>query len=243
MAETFMTRGKIFWGALGLLAAGAALGGVLFPQGNGHAGSSDIVIHKSGDEATEKPDLSGFDRVRLAGAFDLDLVAGEAFSVEMRGDRALLDRMTARVEDGTLVIEPEGRGKLRGELDLDLTIRMPTLAGLVIDGAAVGELHGIDSEDLAITVNGAADLEGEGRCGKLAVVINGAGESDFSELRCREASIVINGAGSADIHASETASVTLNGIGDVDVHGNPSKVSQSKSGFGTITVHGPGEQG
>lgn len=244
MANIPLTRGQIFWGALGLLAAGGALGSVLFSQGGNPAGGdgSLVVIRNSGEDATEKPDLTGFDRVRLVGAFELDLVAGEAFSIEMRGDRALLDRISARVEDTTLVIGPEGRGKLRGEMDIDLAIRMPTLAGLVVDGAVDGKLRGVDSEDLAITVNGAADLEGEGRCGRLAIVINGAGESDFSALLCRESSIVINGAGSADIYASGTASVTLNGVGEVDVRGNPSKVSQSKGGFGTITVHGPDGQ-
>lgn len=244
MADPILTRGRIFWGALGLLAAGGALGGVLFSQGGGDRdGDSDVLVRTSGGQTVAWSELAGFDRVRLVGAFDLDLVAGEDFSVELRGNRALLDRMTARVEDGTLVIEPERGAKLRGNVDLDLTIHLPTLAALTIDGAVDGGLSGLDSEELAIAVNGAAELDGTGRCGTLSLVINGAGDSDFSELACREASVVINGAGSAEIRASESASVTLNGVGGIEVHGNPAKLVQSKGGFGKITVHGPDERG
>lgn len=220
----------------------AAFVAIVVASGLNGAGVSARTVELSGETETRNYEVADFDGIRVRGGFEITVTAGEDHDLSIRGDTALLDIITARVENGVLVIKPEGEINIREYEGLTADIGLPSLRVFVADGAAETDLLKIDSESLDIIINDAGELNAAGRCGAVRAVVNGAGEVDLRDLQCSDAAITINGAGEARIFATQTADVAINGLGDVHVYGNPATVNKMKAGLGDITVHdGTGE--
>ncbi len=191
----------------------------------------------SGETDSQLRTVELFDRITLRGGYELELTAGEEQSVTLTGDTALLKITETRVKDGELFVGPANNVGVRTYDNFELRIALPTLRGLTVDGAVDGTLAALDSDRIEIVVNGAAQIEADGRCGLLEVETNGAGKIDAQALECRTVRLETNGAGSASVYASEFAEIVINGVGNVDLYGNPPDMRTEKSGLGNITVH------
>ena len=190
------------------------------------------------DRVTESRDLSDFDSIELRGAADLTIRTGEAFAVTIEARDGTLERLDTRVRDGRLVIDLDTAGHWNARRDdLDITIGLPALKDLTVDGAADVDLTAPAANALAITINGAADVAGRGSCDTFAVTINGAGDIDMQALECKSVAVTINGAGDATVYASASVDAAINGVGDIDVYGNPKTVSRSSGMLGSISIH------
>lgn len=224
-------RHGLFGGIL-LLALGAVW---LLNAGDERSGARDSIhISLTGEGATIQPALEDFDRVRLKIPAKIDITAGRPFAVSISADRAVLDHLEARVEDGTLIVgpKPEKRRLRLNDAHIEVAVSLPKLTALRIDGAVEGDVEGLDGGDLALAINGAADIDLAGRCERLDVTVNGAASISARPLKCADVRVTLNGAGNASVHASRSIRGQINGVGNVTVYGHPSDVEIRKGGFG-----------
>lgn len=229
-------RHSLFFGILALAVTAIAVSSAYAPKAARDGGDT---IALTGETVTEQRDVRGFDRIQVRGALELVATAQEDYAFEITGDRALVELYETRVEDGVLLIEPKKKLRLRGaNMELKAAVALPALHGLTVDGAVDANLQNIDSETLALAINGAGEVKATGRCGTLSAVTNGAGEINTVGLRCQSIQVTINGAGEAEVYAAQEAAVAINGVGDVTVYGNPGKVTKTKSGLGDIDIRG-----
>lgn len=189
-------------------------------------------------------DLSGFDRIEIAGVYDLEVEVGPDYAIELRGRQADLDRVEATVRDGELRLgkKERQRGERRWnfnnqEKGVDARITLPALNGLGVSGVVDGEVSGIDAERFEIDLSGVGDVSLEGECGALEADVSGVGDLDAEDLECRSVDIQVSGVGGAKVYASEEAEAGVSGMGDIDIYGSPEKVAKDGGMFSDITVH------
>lgn len=186
------------------------------------------------DEVSESRDLKEFTKILVEGAIDLSVEAGKKQSVQVSTEASHIKRVTTEIKGDTLVISMEGR-RWRNA-DVEVTINMKALNGLIVEGAVDAELINIDSKEFMIEIEGAGDIAIDGKCGFAEFQINGAGDLNAQEFECQEVRIEINGAGDAEVYASVSVEATINGVGDIDVYGDPKKVRPRIRGIGDFEV-------
>jgi hypothetical protein len=206
--------------------------------------------------------VTGFDRIRVDGPFDVSVRTGMAPSARATGATTALDRIKIEVQNSTLVIKPDNTawggypGGSIGKVSVALTmsdLSSATLAGsgkLTIDrvrgpalelglgGAgtiSIGQLA-VDKLNLMITGSGNATLAGHVDDGTF--VLRGAGNLAAAGLTVRDAKVVSAGAGTITLTASDTAKVTAAGTGDVTVLGK-AECTVDATGAGTVACGKP----
>jgi len=231
---------RLFLGFLiGLLIAGAiAVTAVKVAWGD----LSDIGDRDRGEDVTKTVEVADFDRIEIAGVFELDVtVGGDAYSVTLSGREGDLARTTAEVREGELVLDTHERdasGKRRLiKHGITATVRMPALNAIDAAGVVDGKATGVNSENFSADISGVGELELEGSCGALDADVSGVGELDAEGLQCRSVKIDVSGVGEAKVYASESVDAEIAGIGKIEISGSPESVSKNNSSpFGRISV-------
>lgn len=219
---------------VGLMAAGVAAT-VLHSV----AGSASMAYDRDGGKRiTQERDVTGFTRIQVRGAIELELTAGEDYSVSIRTREGYMKDVTTELDGDTLVIDMEDRKRNSwwDNADVDVTITMPKLTELEVLGAVDGELFAIDSDELEIDVRGAADVEIEGKCGTLTLDVKGAGDIDADDLKCANVDVDVKGAGSASVYASDSIDARVSGVASISVYGDPKDVRKHAGGLSSISI-------
>jgi len=188
-------------------------------------------------------DYRDFDKITVVGVYNMDVKVGESgYSIHTSGEERYMSNMNVYVEDGTLYLETNEEGKHRSwkgknNKGIDISITLPSLAGLEITGIGNGEIEGIDSDAFTIEVAGLGAMELSGRCGKLDADYAGMGDLDARDLKCEDVTIDMSGMGSASVFASESVDADMSGMGSIDVYGKPKKVKKDKGFMSSIDIH------
>lgn len=191
------------------------------------------------DTVTQTRDLDTFTKIRIKGSVKLEVTGGEDQTVSVEVDEDFADHLITKVEDGTLIIDMDSKGKKRHWKGpkVEVIISMQQLEALKLDGAMDGALKNINGSDLDVTINGAGNLSIDGSCGTLRVRLSGAGNVEAEDFKCKNVDVRLSGAGNIEAYATKKADVRLSGIGNIDITGNPAEISKHKGGFGSIDIH------
>ena len=228
--------------------AAAALGGPELRNGGwtmdfndwDHDGSSSVEW--SGPAAERTLDWSGTDTLIIALPADVVFTQGDETSVVVRGPEGVVEHVT--LVDGRLSFADgegrEGRITVFGRNEsLTVAITAPDVHRFVLEGFGDLTLNDIDRDALDVVVEGAGDIEANGRAEALNLVIEGAGDADLAGLSVQSADVRIEGAGGAEVNASQSANIVIEGVGNVDLIQRPAQLSQSISGVGSVDVPNP----
>lgn len=203
--------------------------------------------------------VSDFQRVEAAGAFDVEIRTGANFSVAAKGPEKLLENTTVEVKDGKLVIRPKeehgffhfGRSH-RGKASFTITmpslsaatlagaggIRVDKVAGQNFKGVVAGSgdlsVGSIEVQQLEISLAGAGNFKGNsGKAQAAEYKVAGAGDLDAAAIQTEQLKVSIAGAGDVRAHSSGVADVSIVGAGDVEIAGG-AKCSVHKVGAGDV---------
>ena len=188
-------------------------------------------------------DLSGFQEIEIAGVFDLEIEAGDEYSILLTGVEAELNRVEARVENAVLTLDQRKRRwgqkrKRRSHSDsVEVKITLPTLNTLDISGVVDGSVMGVNADDFDINISGVGDIELFGACGSLDATVSGVGDLNARGLECGSVKVRVSGVGDASVFAANEVDARVSGMGDIDVYGEPEKVKKSDSMFAEVTIH------
>jgi hypothetical protein len=192
------------------------------------------------DRITQDRSVTGFKKIRIDGALDMDVREG-AFHVQLAAPQDELAHVVTRVEGDTLVIETRDEDRFRFHKgDIHATITLPHLSGLAVNGAGDVRLDGLHTDALALEIRGAGDIDFAGQAKKLSVNLMGAGNVHLAKGRTESLAVVLSGAGhvKAKDLVTHDAKVDLRGTGAVDFTADGGELSLEMHGIGHIRWYG-----
>ena len=227
---------KMKTGIIGVASIALVTAVMASANANSYTESAKVVLEP--DTVTQTRDVDTFTKIRIKGSVKLAVTGGEDQNVSLEVDEDFVDRLITTVEDGTLIIDMDSKGKKRSwkGRKVEVTISMQKLEALKLDGAMDGAFKNLNGSDLDVNINGAGNLSIEGSCGTLRVRLSGAGNVEAEDFKCKNVDVRLSGAGNIEAYASEKADVRLSGIGNIDIIGNPEEISKRKGGFGSIDI-------
>ena len=203
--------------------------------------------------------IGNFQKLEVAGPYDVEVRTGANPGVSARGSEKLLERTVVEVKGDKLLIRPQRSGgwfnfgwSSHGKAEFVVTV--PELRGATIAGSGdikVDQVHGDSFEGtvagsgglnlgsanvqwLKLTIAGSGDVKAAaGKVQNGEYEIAGSGDVDARSVQADQAKVSIAGSGSVRAQATRTADVSVMGSGDVDVTGG-AKCSISKVGSGNV---------
>lgn len=181
-------------------------------------------------------DLRDFDAIEIGGAYELDVIVGEDFSIELSGPSEEMARVEATLKNGALVLGTKKR--IKGDhKGVKAVVTMPALSRLAVSGVADADVSGVRSDHFKLDLSGVGEVNVAGECGKLYARVSGVGEVDAQSLQCKVVDVKVAGIGEARVYASESVSAEVSGMGGIMVYGSPKSVDKRGGFFSEIKVH------
>ncbi|MGQ0531546.1 MAG: GIN domain-containing protein [Caulobacteraceae bacterium] len=192
------------------------------------------VLTLAGAASAETRNLSGFTGVSAADRIRVEVTAGANYSVEVTGADA--DRVSTRINDGTLVIRRSNRPFWGGTPRIDATVRvtMPRIASLASSRGAELAARGINAQQMSLAASMGGELSASGACASLDASVSMGGVIDADELQCRDADIAASMGGEARVYASNRYDVAASMGGTVSVAGEGQRGDVALSMGGTL---------
>ena len=189
---------------------------------------------RAADDETQTRRVSGFDHVRLEGAFKATVNAGRPRTrFSMTGSSDALARVTVEVRDGTLVVGTRDDEHIEGHFP-SIEVDVPVLRGFKLTGAGAASIAGLTGSDVSIEVPGAGSVVASGRAAHETIVLDGVGKIDASAVNARDVDADNNGLGAIYVRGSGSMTLNVNGLGEIRYAGNPRHVDKNVNGLGRI---------
>jgi hypothetical protein len=180
---------------------------------------------------------------------DVTYVQGPVAGVEIRGPRAVVDRL--RVEEGRISLtDGDGnhydlnadsltidRNGIRFHSNADQTrivVTAPNVSSFTLDGSGDLAIQGYNQPALTLALNGSGDINASGQTTGLVVATAGSGDAELDDLQALNAEIALSGSGDADISTSNTVKIAISGSGDVSLRRQPVSETSTISGSGSV---------
>jgi hypothetical protein len=219
----------------------------------GAACTDDGVVTGSGRVVERAVPASAFDRLRVEGAFDVQVTLGEPESVTVRIDDNLVDRLDAGITDGTLHIRLEPPTSVR-DATLEANVVVSVLSGIEVAGASSVRVAGsLETDDLRLEVAGASTLDllvdatsidlgvyGAstvtlgGSASELTSIVAGASSVSALDLTAGTLDADIEGASTLIVNVTTSISARVSGASTLLYGGTPEILSQDVTGASTI---------
>lgn len=191
-------------------------------------------IQGSGNVTVEKRDVKGFRSVDVGGIFQVDVVAGKDFSVEVEADDNLIPHIETEVRGDTLYIETNGR--LKSSNAIKIRITAPNVDKLDVSGVANVTLSGVKNDTLNVSSSGASKITVSGDTSQLNVDVSGATKVLAEQLKAVNASIEASGASYVGVSVTGELNSDISGASKVEYTGTPSNVVTKKSGASRVSA-------
>ena len=221
-----------------------------------HMGA-DAEERDPGTSVSRSYQIGAFDRIEVAGPYEVKVATGGTPGASATGGEKLLDETEVVVEGNVLKIRPKKRTGIhwgwskRGKAEFTVTTAMLHGAevagsgGIAIDkvdgdfkGGVAGSgdlrLAAVRGGAVELSIAGSGEISAAGTALSTKVDIAGSGDVDASGLAAKSADVSIAGSGNVRANASDSAKVGIAGSGDVAITGG-AKCSIDKAGSGNVT--------
>jgi len=203
--------------------------------------------------------VGAFDKIEVAGPFDVTVTTGGKPSVHATGESNLIEKMEVVVEGGTLKIHPVKRNSMfnwnfGSHRAAKVAVSVPALSEAAIAGSGgiaidkvggdhfKGEIAGsgdlrlaaVDAGDVELSIAGSGDVTVAGKAKSVTYEIAGSGNVDAKRLVAETARISIAGSGNVGANAWGSAAVEMLGSGNVNLVGG-AKCTIDKHGSGDVS--------
>ncbi|HTD02171.1 head GIN domain-containing protein [Undibacterium sp.] len=170
----------------------------------------------SGQGSDSRSIQAGVVHVVLNGPMDLALRQGNVPDLQIRGEAAMVSRVTTRVEGNTLYIGTKGFFMmLRQPLRVELVL--PNFEKLQMLGSGDGTVSGFRGNRAELAMSGSGDLSFEGDYQQVQVNMSGSGDLKMALANSDNVDVSIMGSGEAMLKGQTRAlNVRLAGSGDLD---------------------------
>ncbi|WP_185829114.1 head GIN domain-containing protein [Sphingomonas ginkgonis] len=220
-----------------------------------------VTAKDAGPTATRNYAIGGFEKIEVAGPYDVAVTSGGQPSVRATGGSNRLDELVVEVEDGTLKIHPKSHsgiswawgGHSNGTVRIDVSapdglreamlagsggmqidkVQAPSFSGSVAGSGSL-QLAQLAAQDVSFSIAGSGGIRANGGTAtRSKYEIAGSGDIQASGMRAQDAKVEIAGSGSVAAHATATAKVEILGSGDVTISGG-ARCEIEKHGSGDV---------
>jgi phage shock protein PspC (stress-responsive transcriptional regulator) len=207
-----------------------------------------ITCPKPTPEEIAKEDLKDFDQLDLHGIFDVRIIKGDNYDVELKGPESEKEKYNIYRNGKTLIVDFEGKKNFNWDWNFDkvkddqvyISITMPGLERLEATGfgnirfeefhvndmefeltgpvEVDGTLH---AEDVMINLSGKSQLTLSGHCNTMSADIQFASKLKAYNFEANEAVVDVTGASSAKLNVAHRLEIEEGVASDIDFRGNP----------------------
>ena len=202
--------------------------------------------------------VGGFERIEVAGPYEVEVRTGGSPSVSASGPEKLIERLVVEVKGDRLLIHPRREKSMWRGWSSDGTARIivttqalraaaiagsggitvDQVRGAAFEGSVAGsgdlQVGSVDVQSLKLSIAGSGDIRaGSGQSRSAEYSIAGSGDIQAGGVRSESAAVSISGSGSINAEATGTADVRIMGSGDVELTGG-ARCSVSKAGSGEV---------
>jgi hypothetical protein len=207
--------------------------------------------------------VGAFQKVALEGSHDVVVTVGGTPSVRAEGDKAMIDRLDIRVENGELKIASRrGDGGWQWNFGgshhhVIVYVTAPSLAAATVAGSGDMKIDKVNGNDFSATIGGSGDMQigdvqagqahfavtgsgdmkAAGKAQQATISVAGSGDVVAGGLEIANATVSVVGSGDVTAHATQTADVSVLGSGDVTLSGS-ARCSIHKTGSGDVRCGG-----
>jgi len=195
--------------------------------------------------ATRNFGITSFEKVRVDGAFKVNLKTGVAPFAMATGSSAALDRVSVEVRGDTLVVHNNldswggYPGKDAGPVEISLGTHDLSAAwvngsgvlsidhvkglkfGLSVQGSGAGEIARANVDQLSVTVVGSASAKLAGEAAQMTAVIRGISSLDAAGLATKDATLGADGSATIAADVSNSVKIDATGPATVRLTGSP----------------------
>ena len=200
--------------------------------------------------------VGDFDKLGVAGSFDVTLAKGQEGKIELNVEENLEPYLETKVKDGKLTVGWKKGTNIRTSKKTTVKVYFQTLEGVALAGSGdvIGEDE-ISGEKLSVAIAGSGDIKLKLKTGALKSAISGSGDIVFSgsadsfdgaiagsgdvkaeDLKVRKADLKISGSGSFSAHVEQELVARVAGSGDIRYKGNPKVEDVKVSGSGSVST-------
>ncbi len=191
---------------------------------------------------TSRAELRDFTGISAGGIWQVDVVPGDEWQVDLIYPEDAADRLIVRVQNDRLMLAHRSDfWRFWDNWNSDdaaptARIVMPALNALKVSGASKVQFDGFSGEQLDIRVSGAGKIDGaNGRYTQLALRISGAGDADMSDIIFTDARTRLSGAGNVSLTMDGgVLSGRISGAAKIAYRGSASDVRITTSGAAAV---------
>ena len=196
------------------------------------AGTNQVI--GSGHVISETRDVANFTSVELASSADVNILLGNAESVNVEADDNIAPLIQTKATNGKLIISTQPNVNFTSTNRVVVTLAMKSLERVTLSGS--GNLHVAEmtGPDLVVQLPGSGDITVEGTTDHVTISLAGSGNIQCNGLKAKSAQVTLTGSGTIMVYASESLDARLAGSGTIRYEGSPAQVTKSITGSGTI---------
>ena len=203
------------------------------------------------DDKSAYRELVDFDEIEITGVFDVRIVTGRHYSVEVTDSKTSEQEYEIRRSGETLIIDYKGRKDIDWTLkklnvkEVEIVITMPDLKRLEAVGKGNIKIDETHSDDVAIDLLGAIELTGAFQTNSLYLDLSSGSEADLTghtnhlnaslelgsklkayNLEAEEAFVETSGLSNAKINVRTSLELHEEITSKVEVRGNPNIIKR-----------------
>jgi len=181
--------------------------------------------------------LPSFIAVNAKGAFAMTIdVGGKSQSVVISGDERFVASLKTEVIDNELLITMPDKSFKSSKGDPRISITLPSLSRVKVEGAGETILNKVNSDRLDIGYLGAGHLVANGKVKYLRLSARGVGEVDTRALHADRVDVNFEGVGDVSVYATDLLNAVAKGMGSLTYYGRPKTVNKSVAGIGSVSA-------
>jgi hypothetical protein len=227
-----------------VLVAGAAIGSL--------SGCMLHCVHGSGHQVSENRKVGAFSRISISGGYHVILRQDSSFSIKITADDNLLKFIKTKLEGDELQVYNHKNFCNEGELMVYIGVK--DLEAVKASGGVEVESDGtihtkdlhfdlsgatkvtmeLNADHITTSGSGATELNLKGEATANDVDISGVANVHAFDLVVSSCDIQTSGMGNCEVNVLKTLHIHSSGASDVKYKGNPSDVSNDKSGASSV---------
>ena len=183
--------------------------------------SCNDTIVGSGDIITETREVSDFSKVEVEDAFDVRIMQGDEFLVEVRADDNLIDKISTTVTNGNLKVEYNGNVNIRNATT-EVFIEMPTVERIELQDAVDAKvLNFTDLVELKVVAKDASDLSLSGDADVLNLEVSDASDVNAFSFIANTCNVEVTDASDLEIFCNTLLEGSVKDASTVRYRGYP----------------------
>lgn len=195
---------------------------------------------------TKTPQVEPFERIEVAGSFDVFYNQSDSTSVRIVAPASVLSKLDIQSDGRTLHIgevrDLTSFSLSRALEDVKVYVTSPDLVASEMAGSGDFKAMGhVDTDDLRLSIAGSGEISFDDIiCNSIKVDIAGSGDVELDNVTTVKANFSIAGSGDIKAHFAQCDKVdtSIAGSGDVKLSGHVKHHKESVAGSGEVDVAG-----